>query len=289
MCKAFSCIVMRNGKVYWEAGVDSHDELIYKFKVRDDTTDTEEISHAKVEIIPNNKEKYPYLYPEKDWKFQVDERVRPSWLLPTHEKTAWDAFLEWKQIIYRFNIIEARKPFNPLFKIQEPTSEDIVSLKRWASVGASVGDSVRASVGDSVRASVWDSVRASVGDSVRDSVWDSVRASVWASVRDSVGDSVRDSVWASVGDSVWDSVGASVWASVRDSVGASVGAYIGSLFPEIKTWRYYEGEEKDYPYQSCVDLWKRGFVPSFDGKMWRLHSGKKAKIVYQISKEELCQ
>src|SRR5581483_5746901 len=60
----------------------------------------------------------------------------------------------------------------------------------------------------------WASVWASVGDSVRASVWDSVRASVWASV----GDSVRASVWASVGDSVRASVRASVWASVGDSV-----------------------------------------------------------------------
>jgi hypothetical protein len=28
-------------------------------------------------------------------------------------------------------------------------------------------------------------------------------------------------------------------------------------------------------------------VPSFDGKIWRLHAGKDAKIVYEISKEEL--
>ena len=86
----------------------------------------------------------------------------------------------------------------------------------------------------------------------------------WDSVRDSVG----DSVWASVGDSVGASVGASVWA------------YIGSLFLNIKDW-IYAPKTDGYPYQSCVDLWKRGFVPSYDGKTWRLHSGKDAKIVYQ--------
>ena len=61
----------------------------------------------------------------------------------------------------------------------------------------------------SVRASVWDSV----WDSVRASVGDSVRASVRASVGDSVGDSVRASVGDSVGGSVGASVGGSVWAS----------------------------------------------------------------------------
>jgi hypothetical protein len=113
--------------------------------------------------------------------------------------------------------------------------------------------------------------------------WDSVLASVWASV--------GDSVWASVGDSVWDSVWASVGASVGDSVRASVGdsvmAYISSLFPNIKKWKYIEHEIGNNPFQSCIDLWKLGFIPSFDGKTWRLHAGKDAKIVYDITKEEL--
>ena len=95
------------------------------------------------------------------------------------------------------------------------------------------------------------------------SVWASVRASVW------------DSVWASVGDSVGDSVWDSVWA------------YIGSLFPNIKKWKYIYHKEGVYPYQSAVDLWYSGFVPSFDGKIWRLHSGRKAKVVFEISKKDL--
>jgi hypothetical protein len=58
---------------------------------------------------------------------------------------------------------------------------------------------------------------------------------------------------------------------------------MGSLFPNIKEWRYTEKlNTEGYPFQPCVDLWKRGFVVSFDGKVWRLHSGKDAKIVYEL-------
>jgi hypothetical protein len=99
-------------------------------------------------------------------------------------------------------------------------------------------------------ASVWVSVRDSVGDSVG------------VSVRDSVGDSVGDSVWVSV----WDSVGDSVWASV----GASVGAYVGSYF--------------DVKYKVDITpsnkLWNKGIVPSFDGKLWRLH-GHEGKVIWR--------
>jgi len=171
--------------------------------------------------------------------------------------------------LFGWKYSEAINPIKPLQgKSKKPTKDDIELLHRWISIRDSVwvsvwdSVSVRVSVGDSVGDSVWDSVRDSVGDSVRDSVWDSVRVSV----RDSVRDSVRVSVWVSVRDSVWDSV----WT------------YIGSLFPNIKKWKYIKHKRGEYPFQPAVDLWKRGFVPSYDGETWRLHSGKNAKIVYEM-------
>ena len=83
----------------------------------------------------------------------------------------------------------------------------------------------------------------------------------WASVR------------ASVGASVWDYVGASVWASV----GASVWAYTSGYF-NIKYSHDFSANNK---------LWESGLVPSFDGTTWRLHSGKDAKVVYEITAKEL--
>jgi len=94
------------------------------------------------------------------------------------------------------------------------------------------------------------------------SVWDSVRDSVWASVGASVGNSVRDSVWASVGASVGNSVWDSVWA------------YCASFF-NIK----YK-----YDFSSAIKLWESGYVPTFDGKVWRLH-GYKGKILWTSKRE----
>ena len=91
--------------------------------------------------------------------------------------------------------------------------------------------------------------------------WASVRASVSASVRASVSDSVSD--------------------SVRDSVRASIYAYISSLFPHIKEWKYFKDSN---PFGSCIDLWKMGLIPSFDGTTWRLHGGPKAEILYEMTK-----
>ncbi len=149
-------------------------------------------------------------------------------------------------------------PVNPvLLNRKNVIDKEVELLKQWASV----------------RASVWASVWASVRDSVRDSVGDSVGDSVWASVWDSVGASVRDSVRDSVGDSVRASVVDSVWA------------YISSLFPNINKWKYIKHKEGVNPFQSGIDLWRAGLVPSFDSKTWRLHGGEKAEILYEYKKD----
>ena len=53
---------------------------------------------------------------------------------------------------------------------------------------------------------------------------------------------------------------------------ASVWAYISSLFPNVRKWQYVDHDEGVNPFQSGIDLWKGGYVPSFDGKRWRLHT-----------------
>ena len=84
--------------------------------------------------------------------------------------------------------------------------------------------------------------------------------------------------WASVTQSVLGSVGASARGSVRESVWA----YISSYF-DLQQWKYIDHAPGENPYQPLIDLWNRGFVPSYGGKTktWRLHQGKDAKIVYE--------
>ena len=166
----------------------------------------------------------------------------------------WVKRLDFKTVVETLIVKPIVNPFE-LPAVERVTDEQIGWLKEWASV----------------RVSVWNSVRASVRASVGNSVWNSVGASVWASVGDLVGSSVRNLVW----DSIWNSVGASVWASVWNSVEASVGAYVSSFF----------AINYKYNFSSVANLWNAGLVPSFDGKVWRLHSGTKADVVYEWTPE----
>ena len=221
MCKAFSCIVTRGDKVYWKAGVNSHEDIIDFFKKDDKDLVDDKMpplnTFARIEIVPPDGNYLDTRFSR--WNYMLGTQIKPTFLVKKHERLCRAAFRVWVENTYTFNIKEAKKPICP-FKIVPPetiTEEHITLVKKWAAV--------------------------------RDSMWDSVGVSVW--------------------DSVWD----------------SVGAYIGSLFP-ITTWKYIDYKNPlfkrgEYPFQSLVDLWKAGLVPSFNGKIWRLHGGENGKVLWE--------
>ena len=263
MCNAFSCICPEVGEVVWKLGTDSHSDLIREAGLRDDTNDPKHMTFAKIEITPDNND---YRKPDK-WTLHIDETITPAWWNKAYEASCWDAHKAWCKQLYK--ILDVDKVIvNPFKDVKPPKKigkKHIKLLRKWDSVWASVRASVGASAGDSAGDSVWDSV----GASVRASAWDSVGASVRASVRANV----WDSVWASAWDSVW----ASVWAQV------------GSLYNIPRDqWKYCEKlTGKGCPFQSAVDLWNLGLVPSFDGKTYRLHGGPKAEVMFEIGVKEL--
>ncbi len=188
-----------NGELNYE--MDSHTSIANYFKVNEDMFNKYEYNPlTKIFTVDQiNAKKNDSKYVEKYCK-----RLNFKTIIPQ---------LNIKPIIHPFKIKNRKKIFK----------KDLQLLKEWASV----------------RASVWDSVGASVRASVGDSVWASV------------GDSVRDSVWASV-----------------------------SSYFNLEKWEYIKHKKGINPFHSGIDLWNRGLVPSFDGKIWKLHGGKKGKILW---------
>lgn len=254
MCKCASFVVTKGPTVWWLPKSDSHEDIISEYKLNADGVGGPNI--VRVEISPDGEN---LSLPLNTWNYEVDQPEVPEWYDKVEcEKAARLALKDWAQAkLNGWKVEEAFNPINPL-KLKTKRIPKAKLLKLLKEVA-----SVRASVGASVGASVWDSVMASV--------WDSVRASVRASVRDSTG--------------------ASVWDSVRDSVWA----YISCSFPKIKNWKYIDKRKapfnkiKGNPFRSAIKLWKMGLVPSYDSynKVWRLHGGPKAEIMFEIKKSEL--
>jgi len=253
MCKAFSCIVRKDRKVFWKMGLDSHEDIRDEFNIPDDK------NHIPIEITPKNRN---YIKPDK-WELKFDDNI-PTWWKLSHERVSYSTQKEWynqvKKIVDGKKLENILNPFD-LPKVKKPNKEHIRLLREW--------DSMRRTMMYSVRDSVWDSALDSVGDSVRSFLMDSVWNSLIHTMRDSFCGYVKNSVKNSVWDSAW--------------------GYFGSFFNiKREKWKHTEKiKTKGYPFQTVVDLWKMGLVPSFDGKIWRLHSGKKAEVVFEITKKEL--
>jgi hypothetical protein len=162
-------------------------------------------------------------------------------------------------------------PYNPLCKKTKVTKKHIELLKQWSSI----------------ECAVWYYVTCSIEDSIGYLVKNCVKDSVWDYLGTFANNSFIASVKPSLIASVIYSMRASAVHSIKSSVRDSVGAYMSSLFPNIKKWEGIEHEEGVNPFQSGIDLWNSNLVPSFDGTTWRLHSGKKAEVVFEITKKEL--
>ena len=88
MCNFFSGIVKKDKSVLWLPGVDSHDEIIEHFELKDNTNDPRKMTFARFEIT-RGAAKIENL---QDWVFRVDERIAPDWLSPAHENAARKVF-----------------------------------------------------------------------------------------------------------------------------------------------------------------------------------------------------
>ena len=170
MCQFFSLCSDGNGKVYYFNWQQRKDILAGKIKVASADSHTSiaafyEFKGAKEDTL----NKYEYNPLTKVFTVDVMNTTDDSKQVE-HDVNAWD----FKTIIEPLIIKPIIYPFKDK-KAKKVTKADIKLLKQWASMWASVGDSVWDSVRDSVGASVWDSVRASMG------------ASMGASVRASVG------------------------------------------------------------------------------------------------------
>ena len=257
MCKPASMVETKD-KMYWSEETDSHSEIITEFSLHE--SGLRGVNVVPIEIAPPNGN---LSLPLSKWIYSVDyagiSRELPAWYdAKVSESRARACLKEWAAVKLKgWRVKEAFTPINPL-KVKcktLPKAELKRLLKDWSS-------SVMSSVGSAVWSSpVWSSVMSSVGSAV----WSAVRSSDWWSVwSSSVGSSVRSSVWWSVED--------------------SIDSYIGSLFPNIKEWKYTKCKN---PWKSLRKLWINGYVPSYDGTTWRLHRGPKAKVVMEITKEEL--
>ena len=75
MCNFFSCLVKKNGDILWDPDLDSHEDLVALFELKD--TNQFRPSFARAEFVP--PEDHKLIGNVKKWVLGVDESVKPDW------------------------------------------------------------------------------------------------------------------------------------------------------------------------------------------------------------------
>lgn len=219
--KDFACVISKSGEVNWEIGVTDFEKLAAGL------TDSGE--YQCVEVLPDNGEEYPYLYPDGEWKMYIMDSEIADWFTEDSAAKVSAAFEEWRDKVY--GILDV----GVLFDIGDPQSIEVSEAAITADVQALLDD--------------WYDV---------DTKWMTcnVRNSVPTTSTLAVGKSVADDAWNYVYNKLWTQTG-------EDLAGHSqvdlIAALVGSAFTGISDWEGYVGLKTGYPFESGARLLKAGY------------------------------
>lgn len=222
--QGFVAILTADGTVYNEVAVESFNTLIQANEIPEDA------DFARICVVPDNGNAYPYLYPDGEWKIDICEDEIPAWYTVESEAAVLSAFEAWKADVYSI--------FDPSVILSLVNPQTIEVTK------ADVTDDIQATLDK------WADV---------DSNWMVcyVRNSVPTTTQAAVGKSIADDAWNYVVNMIWTQTG-------EDLAGHSqvdlLAAYVGSAFPGISEWAGYFGAETGYPFAEGAKLLSSGFL-----------------------------
>ena len=76
MCNFFSAIVLKNGEIVYDLNTSSHEDLIEKAGLKDDTADADKLTFARIEIVPGDDD---FFTEQKNWYLKIDQSITPTW------------------------------------------------------------------------------------------------------------------------------------------------------------------------------------------------------------------
>ena len=264
--KGFGCIISENGDVYWKTGTDSCDDLKEIYELDNSK------NYLSIHIVPDNDEKYPYLYPDEPWIMMTYNMETPEWFTDEMSDTVWDAFGEWKNSVY--NVLD----YKGLLSLSAQDTIDIApddnyqisseDIDQFISFTQDVDSCVTY-----IRVSVYNTLYASIGTSVGSDAVNYMNNEIRKPAVEA--GKVEDRIVP---------LGVSNVGVIQSNFYAAI---LGGYLKE-DNWIYYTGNAGGYPYEAAVYLWKNGLYPSQDSNlMWRLHSANGGEILYEISNDKI--
>lgn len=262
MCRAASGVLTGGYIVKWLTNSDSHEDIIEQRElVEGGTVGPPYI--VRFEVTPPDGD---LSVPLEWWKYKVDQDKLPNWYDDEKGKAAAMRWLsEWAAVkLNGWKVKEAFNPFNPLLVEDRCLPED--ELRRLVAEWVKAQNSISYLRGSAA----WSSVSATIVDCFGESILEEVRSSVWWKV------------WHGVEVKVINKTPCGSSSSTAAmSFGAAFNVYVASLFPGLQ-WAGTEAIGPD-PWRPMLTLLDAGYIPVFDGATWRLHKGRKADVVMELT------
>jgi hypothetical protein len=167
----------------------------------------------------------------------------------------WCNALNFKRIIPELIIKKIKIPLTG--RPKKPTKKDIANLKKWSRTGYCVWNSICFNIDMIVRNSVDNSLWFMLDHYVDHNIWCDISRKLLFN-RNNINGRCRK--------------GLIRHQYSKHSIMDLVCNYKASFF----------NLEYNFDITPGNELWNRGFVPCFDGTTWKLHSGKDAKVVYEM-------
>ena len=192
MCKFWSCILTREGKVLWDKNITSHEKLVGTNGLKDAKLKNRDF--VRIEITPN-----PPLgitsRSRSDWTYKIDEEgTLPDWYANDEMRMAALVWNEWEkamaETLWKLQLDKLTDLINDIKSIkyldmhgEVDPSWHIYYGKDWDAARAAARAAAGAAARAAARAAAWDAARnavgAAAGDAAGDAAWDAAGDAAW--------------------------------------------------------------------------------------------------------------
>lgn len=263
--QGFVCVADKSGKVYWQAGLNSFDDVFQTFGLTDDR------SYVKAFAVPDNDEDYPFLYPEKGWKGLIYADAIPNWFTADIQSKVSSAFEQWKEEVYSLFDYETVRTItldeviaaSPAADYQV-TAEDIAALRDFVEVEDALLVYSRDSVSYTIQKYCGTAIKNDISNRLG-----------------SIGNALQSRAISAEKQ-------AKLGVMARGVTSANfINDVAGSYF-DIDEWLYCNLETEGYPYAGGRYLFDHGLYPWRDDGTndWYLSSAN-GDILYRVNDSEI--
>lgn len=265
--QGFVCVVDKAGTVYWKAGLNSYADVFKTFGLTDDG------SYLKAFAVPDNDEKYPFLYPEEGWKGLVSADQIPGWFTADVQAKVAAAFSEWKDEVYSLFDYKALRTLSAADSIAaspdanyQVTEEDIAALANFVKIE----DKLLVYARDSVLYTI----EKYCGTAIRNDIWKRFSNEA-AALKESA---ISEAQQAEKGVMAKGVPGLNYMCEI-------IGSYCNF---EPDQWLYCNLEFEGYPYEGARYLFEKGLFPWIDSgtSNWYLSTAD-GNMLYHVPDSEI--